>query len=139
MIDKLPGSVGYKSFAYDVALLKEFVREESPRDNAASSMNSARQRRRGFKGGLGGSLRGSFRKIRRKKDARNVALDSSIHSQGSLRGRRGVNSSIAGSGNVFNEIKAGDLKNPRRMGSLHGSLNGRKTDPELLTTQSYRV
>lgn len=125
MIDKLPGSSGYKTFAYDVALLKEFVGDETrgvdERLGTGSQGGGRRRRRRGSfsrgGGSLGGSLRGSFRKIIKKKEPRGAGVymeDSSIHSAGSLRGRRGVNTSIAGGMNLFNEIKDNEKNNPRR-------------------------
>ena len=133
MIDKLPGSSGYNTFAYDVALLKEFVRDETRGVDesliSGSQGGGRRRRRRGSfgrgGGSLGGSLRGSFRKIMKKKEARVVngvyMEDSSIHSAGSLRGRRGVNTSISGGTNLFNEIKSNENKNPRRA-STSGNL-----------------
>jgi hypothetical protein len=89
MIAKLPGSGSYDSFAYEVALLKDFLREEDD-DNGklTSSMRTGggRKKRRG--GGLNNSLRASFRggSMFGRKPTRDQ-LDNSVHSLGSLRGR----------------------------------------------------
>ena len=115
MIEKLPGSSGYRSFAYDVALLEEFVREPDSRDAAGATGSHGGRRRSRIGGSLrggslrGGSLRGSFRKIRKKNDNGSRGLDSSTHSLGSLRGRKGISFNISGAGNL-EESKASEAK-----------------------------
>lgn len=98
MIAKLPGSNSYDSFAYDIGLLKDFVREDDEENQlggkltASMRASSGRKKRRGS--GLnnsqrvGASLRGSLRggSIFGRK-AKRDGLDGSIHSVGSLRGR----------------------------------------------------
>jgi len=98
MIDKLPGSVAYDRFAYDVALLKDFLREEDG-DNLTSSVRSGgggRKKRLGSgmnNGSLrstahGAPLRGSFRGGSRFGKKPILERDDSIHSVGSVRGRQ---------------------------------------------------
>eukprot|EP00934_Nitzschia_sp_Nitz4_P003188 Nitzschia sp. Nitz4//scaffold81_size91200//84479//86307//NITZ4_005003-RA/size91200-snap-gene-0.26-mRNA-1//1//CDS//3329558761//3178//frame0 len=97
MIDKLPGSSSYDTFAYDIALLKEFSREDKDDKRLTNSMRAGGRRRMGsgMNSSLrGASLRGSFRGgsmfgRKGKKDD----MDSSIHSAGSLRGRQSFLSS----------------------------------------------
>jgi hypothetical protein len=94
MIVKLPRSDGYSKFAYQVALLKEFVRDDENKDSS-------------FRRRIGNN---SFRG--------NNGLDSSVHSAGSLRGRGNNSSSVGfqsssvhGSGNIYKEwAKKGLLK-----------------------------
>jgi len=97
MIAKLPGSGNYETFAYDVGLLKEFVREEDDGGGGplTSSLRTGGGRKKRFGSGLnrshngGSSLRGSFRGglVLGRKPKRD-ALDGSLHSVGSLRGRQ---------------------------------------------------
>ena len=96
MIAKLPGSGNYDAFAYDVGLLKEFVREDDEAGGPlTSSLRSGGGRKKRLGSGLnrshngGSSLRGSFRggSILGRKPKRD-GLDGSLHSVGSLRGRQ---------------------------------------------------
>lgn len=96
MIAKLPGSAAYDGFAYDVTLLKEFLREEEGGENLTSSMRSGGGRKKRLGSGMNnnGSLRssvkmgGSFRGGSRFARKFVMDGDDSIHSAGSLRGRR---------------------------------------------------
>ena len=118
-----PGSSSYNSFAYHVALLKEFVRENDPGGKGSQSNRSHRKLRRN------NSLRGSFRSGGGllNFNERAVAMDGSVHSAGSLRGFRTnnsnpsskggpVNTSVPGSGagGVYQEWKSKGLMNPRK-------------------------
>ena len=97
MISKLPGSSTYDSFAYEVSLLNEFIRDDAeegskdPKSLTASLHGSAGRKKKrssvGMRGSLhalGGSLRGSslFSKKNRREE-----LSGSVHSIGSFRGR----------------------------------------------------
>lgn len=95
MIAKLPGSGIYDAFAYDVALLKEFVREdEEGRGPLTSSLHTGGGRKKRLGSGLnrshngGSSLRGSFRGSILGRKPKRDTLDGSLHSVGSLRGRQ---------------------------------------------------
>ena len=98
MIAKLPGSGIYDSFAYEVALLKDFLRDDNDTAGQLSaSMGTGRGRKKRHGSGLnsshnpGLSLRNSFRggSLFGRKP-KSDGLDGSIHSQGSLRGRSNV-------------------------------------------------
>jgi hypothetical protein len=123
MIAKLPGSGNYKTFAYEVALLKEFVSDDhQPRDGTTQSARHKQRKGNGITGSFRGSFRGSSLFFSRKKNQPDH-FDSSVHSEGSLRGRnnsnqpkRGNASSVHGSGNLFKEWKSGGMKNPRQGG-----------------------
>jgi hypothetical protein len=101
MVDKLPGSMDYDNFAYNVSLLKDFLREDEG-ENLTSSMRSGGGRKKRLGSGLNNGslrssmnaapLRGSFRggsRFGRKPVV--VDGDDSIHSVGSVRGRQKVN------------------------------------------------
>jgi hypothetical protein len=120
MITKLPGSGSYKTFAYNVSLLKEFVQDDDgPTGTSRHTTRSARHKRRGSGIGNGGSLRGSFRSFRgstlfgNKKNKDPNTMDGSIHSAGS-----GITSSTNGGADLFKEWKSGGMKNPRQQGKL---------------------
>lgn len=99
MIAKLPGAGSYDAFAYDVGLLKDFVREDDEDGGPlTSSLRTGGGRKKRIGSGLNrshntGSLRGSFRggsfrggTLFGRKPKRD-GLDGSLHSAGSLRGR----------------------------------------------------
>ena len=101
MIDKLPSSSSYDSFAYEVALLEDFVQDGDAGNGKTAITSSLRQpgrkkrRATGLNNSLrvGSSMRGSFRGASRfgiKKTAGKDELNSSIHSAGSMRGRNTV-------------------------------------------------
>ena len=108
MIDKLPGSgSSYDTFAYDVTLLQEFVRddEKQTQRRRGGSLNRSNSRTSMFRGG--GSISSRFRRggstgrYGRKGD---VVVDSSVHSAGSLRGRtRNNNNNLSSSGRASGE------------------------------------
>ena len=97
MLDKLPGSAVYDNFAYDVNLLKDFLREEEG-ENLTSSMRSNGGRKKRMGSGLNNGslrssmhaapLRGSFRGGSRFGKKLILEGDDSIHSVGSVRGRQ---------------------------------------------------
>lgn len=98
MIDKLPSSSSYDSFAYEVALLEDFVQDGDGGNGKTAMTSSLRQpgrkkrRATGLNNSLrdGSSMRGSFRRASMfsiKKTPGKDELNSSIHSAGSLRGR----------------------------------------------------
>ena len=102
MSDKLPSSSSYDSFAYEVALLEDFVQDGDGGNGKTAITSSLRQpgrkkrRATGLNNSLrvGSSMRGSFRGASRfgvKKTAGKDELNSSIHSAGSLRGRNNFN------------------------------------------------
>lgn len=87
MIDKLPFATNYSSYAYDIALLKDFVRDDGPREGGPRSRSvrlSGRKVPMKRQISAGGSFRNSFRgSIFKKKNK-----SGSLHKSGSLRGRR---------------------------------------------------
>jgi hypothetical protein len=91
MINKLPNSNNYNTFAYDINLLRDFVRDDEGRDTGASRsarlsgrrMLTTQRRMSGGGGSLRGSFRGSIFNLRNRS--------GSIHSQGSRRGRESTN------------------------------------------------
>jgi len=109
MISKLPGSSSYDNFAYEVVLLKDFVRDEDDANQADGKLTSSmrigggRKKRHGSglnnSHNMGSPLRASFRggSLFGRKGKRD-GLDGSIHSVGSLRGRNhsGRGASMAG-------------------------------------------
>jgi hypothetical protein len=104
MVDKLPGSAAYDNFAYDITLLKDFLREEEG-ENVTSSMRSREGRKKRHGSGLNNgslrasmsntNLRGSFRGGSRFGRKLKLDGDDSIHSAGSVRGRKTRNTTVS--------------------------------------------
>ena len=127
MIGKLPNSSLYENFAYQLSLLKEFMREDDQDAKNHKSM-SARLAKRMSRSG--GSFRASIFNFGSERGGQggflNSNLDTSVHSQGSPHGsgrnssnnskglKMNVNSSVHGSGNVYQEWKSKGLMNPRK-------------------------
>lgn len=110
MIAKLPGSSSYDNFAYEVALLKDFVRDEDDENQTGGKLTASmrtgggRKKRRGsgLNNSMGSSLRASFRggSLFGRKAKKDGLDNGSIHSVGSLRGRNNIGRSASVSGKL---------------------------------------
>lgn len=84
MIEKLPHSATFETYAYDVAKLKEFSNKEDEKDGMTRSVHlSSGKKKQNMSLQRSGSFRGSFRFAKKKGNK-----SGSLHSAGSLRGRR---------------------------------------------------
>ena len=82
MMDKLPHSAAFETYAYDVSKLREFTRKDDEKDGITRSVRlSGGSKKLSLQ--KSGSLRGSFRFTKKKGN-----MSGSLHQSGSLRGKR---------------------------------------------------
>mmetsp|Transcript_17911 Transcript_17911/g.44272 ORF Transcript_17911/g.44272 Transcript_17911/m.44272 type:complete len:582 (+) Transcript_17911:88-1833(+) len=82
MIEKLPHSATFETYAYDISKLKEFTSRDDEKDGITRSVRLGNKKQRMSVAGTG-SFRGSFRFNKKKGNK-----SGSLHQSGSLRGKR---------------------------------------------------
>lgn len=83
MIEKLPHSATFETYAYDVSRLSEFTSKDDDKDGITRSVRLGNGKSKRMALQNTGSFRGSFRFAKKKGNK-----SGSLHQTGSLRGKR---------------------------------------------------